>query len=317
MKQKFTFKLMVLFAFFGRIAQAQQLPLFNQYREYSGLINPGSVTTDYLTAGHERTVGLSHRRQWKNVPNEISTQLARFEWFNPSTKLIMGGYLLRDVTGPSGQTGGYFRLGYIASPDPKQSGIGLGLQIGLSQYRVRVKDITFRDEGDVLAARDLTAAFPDVGVGIFAYTNLNSGWDGDKIYGGISMPQTFGLDLNARDDQNKKFKMTRVSHFYGNVGMIKSLRENFVIEPSVWLKYVPNAPLNLDFNLRAQASELLSFGVGFGTSKVIHTELTLILGENVGIENNRLKIGYAHDTYLNKTTALFGPSHEINFTFSF
>ena len=67
--------------------QAQQLPLFSQYREYQGLINPGSVTNDYLTIGHTKAVGLSHRRQWKDIPNGISTQLARFEWFDPGTRL--------------------------------------------------------------------------------------------------------------------------------------------------------------------------------------------------------------------------------------
>lgn len=297
--------------------QAQQLPLFSQYREYQGLINPGSVTNDYLTIGHTKAVGLSHRRQWKDIPNGISTQLARFEWFDPGTRLVSGGYLLRDVAGPTEQLGGVVRIGYVASADPKQSGIGLGLQFGLSQFRIRTDKITFRDAGDILAMDDLKSVFPDVGAGIFAYSALGTGWEGDKIYGGISVPQTFGLDINARDGQGKKFKLTRTQHFYANLGLIKSLRENFLVEPSVWAKYLPGAPLNIDFNLRAQAGEIVSFGFGYGTSKVLHAEATVLLGETVGIEGSRLKIGFSHDNYLDKTVMLFGPTNEVNFTFSF
>jgi len=46
------------------ITQAQQLPIFTQYRENHGYINPASISSDYMTYYHNLYFGAPYRLQW-------------------------------------------------------------------------------------------------------------------------------------------------------------------------------------------------------------------------------------------------------------
>lgn len=297
---------------------AQQLSLFTQYRENLSILNPAAVGSSFFTDEENLSFGASHRVQWQGIEGSPTTSTLRGEYLydgGSAVSLLSGGYFINDQTGPTGFTGIYSRVGGLLSNDPVYGGVALGLTVGLVQYRVDASAIRLRDQNDILGTEDQTKLYPDVGVGVFGYTLLDGGFfDDDYLYGGISVPQVFGLDLTFTG-QNGQIHTKRVQHFYGMVGLYKFFRDDSFIEPSMWIKYAPNAPVNLDFNIRYQMAQNFWIGIGGATSQSMHLEAGVILGENLGFDNS-LRIGYGYDYSFTKFGPYTGGAHELNISYS-
>ncbi|HFA51850.1 MAG TPA: type IX secretion system membrane protein PorP/SprF [Bacteroidetes bacterium] len=297
---------------------SQQLSLFTQYRENQTIINPAAVGNDFFSFNQNLSFGLSHRTQWQGIAGAPKTSVLRGEYLYPTggaVSLLTGGYLINDQTGPTGFTGLYGRVGGLLSDDPYYGGISVGLSFGAVQYRVDGSEIRLRQSGDVLSGQDVNQINPDVGVGVFAYTLLDGGFfNDDYLYGGLSIPQAIGLDLTFKD-KNGEFSTKRVQHYYAMLGLYKFFRGGGFLEPSVWVKYAGNAPLNIDFNLRYQMAQNFWLGLGGATSKTIHLETGILVGDNLGFDNT-FKIGYGFDYSFNSFGPYTGGSHEINISYS-
>jgi len=297
---------------------SQQLSLFSQYRENQTIINPASPGSSYLGYGENLTFGASYRVQWQGFEGAPTTANLRgdFLYTEGSPVSIMGGgYLLNDQTGPTGFTGVYGRIGGVLSDDPYYSGLCVGLSFGMVQYRVNASQIRLRQANDILSNDDQNKLFPDVGLGVFAYKKLDGGaFDGDYVYGGVSVPQVMGLDLQF-EDADGKFYTTRVQHIYGMLGYYKFMRNGSFLEPSVWVKSAPHVPVNVDFNLRYQMAQNFWVGAGAATSKTMHIELGFLLGDNLGFDNT-IRIGYGYDYSFSSFGPYTGGSHEINISYS-
>lgn len=299
--------------------QAQQLTLFTQYRENATIINPAAVEGDFLAFGQNLTVGASYRAQWTGLSGAPRTQTVRATYLNmdwSGVTLMAGGHLLNDQTGPTGLTGLYGRLAGVLTDDPEFGGFSIGLSAGIVQFRVNSSEIVLRQEGDVLGTVDQAQFFPDVGVGLFFYRMIDGGaFDGDYFYLGASVPQAMGLDFTFQDE-NGDFFTQRLQHFYGQIGMYKFFGDDSFLEPSIWVKYVPNAPLNADINLRYQLPTSFWVGTGISTAGTYHLEAGFLLGENLGLDNT-IRIGYGYDYTFSTIGPSVGSTHEINLGFSF
>lgn len=297
---------------------SQQLSLFSQYRENQTIINPAAVGSSYLGYGQNLTFGASFRSQWQGFENAPQTANLRGDFLfteGSPVSIMGGGYLLSDQTGPTGFTGAYGRIGGVLSDDPYYGGLSVGLSFGMVQYRVNGSEIHLRQDGDILSGNDLNKLYPDVGVGVFGYKMLDGGaFDGDYVYGGISVPQVIGLDLSFEDGDGE-INTVRVQHIYGMVGYYKFFKNGGFLEPSIWLKSAPHAPVNIDFNLRYQMAQNFWIGAGGATSKAMHVELGVLLGENLGFDNT-IRIGYGYDYSFSSFGPYVGGSHEINISYA-
>lgn len=299
------------------VLMAQQLPLFTQYRENLGLINPASVNSDFFTNQKNLSFGASYRIQWTSLKNAPQTQTLRAEYLTTgnSLNLLTGGYIINDKTGPTGFSGLYGRIGGVLSEDPQYGGISAGLNLGVVQYRVNAGELHLRDANDVLGTENQSKIYPDAGLGVFAWQQLSGGsFDNDYVYGGVSVPQLFGLDLAFKDDKGE-FHTKRVQHFYAQAGFYHFLSDESFIEPSLWIKYVPNAPLNIDLNIRYQLSDSFWFGAGVSSQANIHAEAGVLIGSSMGYDND-LRIGYGFDYSISSFGPSAGSTHEINITFA-
>lgn len=293
---------------------AQQLSLFTQYRENATLINPAAIEGDYFAFGQNMTFGVSYRAQWVGLANGPRTQTLRGSYLNTDysgVTLQAGGYLINDQTGPTGFTGVYGRIGGVVSGDPEYSGLSIGLSAGLVQYRVDASKIRLRDQGDVIGEQDQAQLFPDVGFGVYYYQMVG---DGDFFYTGVSVPQVIGLELAFQDD-NGEFYTKRVQHLYGLLGFYKFFDDDSFLEPSIWVKYAPNAPINADINLRYQMPSSFWIGTGVSTGGNFHMDAGVIIGQNTF--DNIIRIGYGFDYSFSSFGPTAGSTHEINLTFSF
>ena len=297
---------------------AQQLPIYTQYRENASIINPAAVHVDYLAFEKNVSFGASYRNQWVGIDNAPTTATFRGDYLyaeNGAFNFMAGGHVVNDQTGPTGSTGLYGRFGGLITEDPYYGGIGLGISGGMVQYRVNVDEIRLRDRQETLTANNQTQWSPDVGVGLFAYKRLEGSSNGDIIYGGLSAPQILGLDLEFKDATGD-FSTKRIYHAYANIGFMKFFRDEGFIEPSVWVKYAPNAPINVDINLRYQLRTNFWIGAGGSTAGTSHLEVGVLIGENLGFENN-LKVGYGFDYSFTKFGPDTGTTHEIHVSYAF
>lgn len=311
--------LVAILLFYTIHLSAQQLSLFTQYREQAGILNPAAMNSNYLISEGENNLnlGLSYRSQWTELTTTPRTQVFHGSYFaddsGAGVSWIMGGHIINDQTGPTGFTGAYLRVGGVLSDDPDYQGFAIGLTAGAVQYRVKTTEIDFRDPNDILGNSDQAQIFPDVGVGIYYYRQLESGFlRNDYVYGGISVPQVIGLELEFQGDDGGFFTQ-RVQHFYGQVGMYKFLnrdRTSF-LEPSAWVKYVPGAPINVDFNLRYQVVQAFWIGTGLSTAGNLHIETGFRLGQE-----DIFNIGYGFDYSFSSFGPSFGGTHELNFAVS-
>ncbi len=311
--------LLVIYLAVTHFLSAQQLPLFTQYREHTSLINPAAIHQDFLLHDHSLSFGGSYRVQWTNFDNAPRTQALHGSFVfgdRSSFNFVTGGYLINDQTGPTGFTGLYARFGGILSQDPEFNGLAVGLAAGLVQYRVNTSEIRLRELGDNLAGDDQAQLYPDVGFGVFAYQYIFDGFLADsRVYGGLSVPQVIGLDLTF-ENENGEFYTKRIQHFYGLLGLYKHFDNDSFLEPSLWVKYAPNVPVNIDFNIRYQMAGNLWLGTGISTAGSMHVEAGFLMGENVGLDNN-FRVGYGLDFFFSSFGPSVGSTHEINVAYSF
>lgn len=295
------------------ICTAQQLPLFTQYRDHAGIINPAMVHTDYLAYEYNTTIGASYRSQWTGFKNNPITQTIHADYlYSEGSGVVLnaGGYLMNDQTGPTGFTGAYAKIGGVLTDDPYYGGFSAALTVGIVQYRVNVSEINLRNPLDILPLDNQTQIYPDVGIGLFYYKKISNGWlDDDYVFGGVSVPQVFGLTMNFSDITGE-FDFQRIQHIYANAGWIKFLRKNALLETTFWLKYVSNTTPVVDANLRYQMNSGLWLGIGAATSGNYHFEAGFIIAEH-------LRFGYGFDYSFSAFGPQAGSTHEVNLNFAF
>lgn len=302
---------------------AQQLPLFTQYRENATIINPAAMESDFFAYGNNVTFGASYRAQWVGLSGSPRTQTIRGSFISlggAGVNITAGGHLINDVTGPTGFTGIYGRIGGVVGSDPEYSGLAIGISGGLVQYRIDANKVKIRDVGDPVASQDNSQLFPDVGVGIYFY---NTTGDNNLFYVGASAPQIFGLNVMFTDE-NGDFSVERLRHYYAQLGYYIFFDNDSFVELSAWGKYVQGAPFNVDFNLRYQLPAALWIGTGMGkgsttigpSSTNFHIDTGIVLGEAAGFDST-IRFGYGFDYSFSSFGPTAGTTHEVNLTYSF
>ena len=296
---------------------AQQLPLFTQYREYHSYINPASISQDYFWQGYNVSLGASHRRQWTGLAESPTSIFFKGEYLlhtKASFDLSLGGYLLSMDTSPIRTNGVYGKIAALFTEDPYYGAFSLGFTIGALQYGVATDElIPFHTNDASIAMGNERQRTPDVGFGVYYYKQFRAGLlEGDVLYGGVSIPQLLGATVNFGNTSNG-FIIEQKRHFYGVAGYYKYLDQSSFIEPSVWIRYVPNVPIQIDFLARYQKNRSFWVGVGAATSKTMHLEGGLFIGDNSGPSS--FKVGYGFNYYLGGYGAVFGSAHEINVSF--
>ncbi len=252
--------------------------------------------------------------QWWNMPESPRTQTLALEMVSDKKNSVFGGHVMNDQTGEIGQTGVYGRYAYRIKMGRRTSqSLLIGLNAGAVYYRANLSRIDFPDPSTAPTANPGIIK-PDLGIGIFYHYS-------DRYYAGISVPQTFGISTSFQYGQ-EEFHIRRVPHVFAVVGGYWSTpwlgNETSFIEPSLWFKYAPNSPINIDLNLRAQISELVwagtgvNAGFGINPSASLHFEAGLFLGEQVKLYKSQLKTGFAFNLPITQSLgSVFGSSAEI------
>lgn len=311
---KNTALILSIIAIIGTALHAQQLPLFTQYTELQTYLNPAAIPVDYLQYNMNQVAGLTYRLQWLGIEDAPRTGLMRYERVREDKNLsTFGGMLFSDKVGANNLIGLYGRYSYQLRPAADDNLLfGIGITGGLIQYRLNGDELEFEPE-DILRSDGQNSLLPDFGLGL----NLTYYPEtGTKWYAGLSLPQTFGLSAKFETAASDIISIKRVAHVYANGGAIFAVGQQGFLEPSIWVKYAQNAPMQLDFNLRQKFVNNFWMGIGYSTSKNLHLEMGMIMSQLLHLEDAVLRIGYGFDYNISPYGNVLGTTHELNVSYA-
>ena len=289
----------ITFAFLFTIAScawSQQELQVSQYMFNGLLLNPAYAGThDYFSAS------LLHRSQLVNLDNAPTTQVFAIDGPVAKDKLGLGLIVSNDQLGIISQ------LDVAANLSVKfqlgKGNLSFGLKGGISSYSADLSSVEIWDVQDQVYNQNNIQGELVTKFGFGAYYYM------DNFFAGISVPVIYSLDdeiLPELTNQNNYF----TQHYYANVGGIIEAGPSLAFKPSILVKYLPNAPVEVDLNCNALFFNRLWLGLGYRTQDAL-----------IGmVEYNitpQLRAGYAYDYTLTDIQTYSSGSHEIMIGYDF
>ncbi len=287
------------------ILWSQQLPISNFYLATTNIDNPANIEPNYLKYNMPLTINVGYHYQWAGLEESPKTLVGNFQYFNDENNFVFGGTFIHDATNPLSFTGVLVQGAYKIQMTNNLFAT-VGISGGLYQYAVNASKIDFLDKEDV-ANQNIKKIYPDFTLGATLV------WK-EKYKFAFSVPQTFGLNLNFRKDQND-FNIHKTQHYYSNISSTYKLSNSSWFEPSLGIRYINGLPILIEGLINYEVQEKFWFGIGGSNAKNLHIEAGFII--NTGnYSDNMMKIGYGFNSHLNAVNAYFGSTHEIKFTYS-
>ena len=273
------------------LAKAQQLPMFTQYMFNDYVLNPAvGGTNDYYQ------VKTNYRYQWAGITDAPKTYVLSAYGPNKTMPMGYGGYFMNDVSGPVKKTALYGSYAY----NLKVTGdirLSMGVFLGLMQYKIYLSSINFLDKSDPILSngKDWTRIIPDASLGLYLYTS--------QYYAGLSANQLLGNKIEL--DTASTGGLNRLKgHYYITGGYRYNLNRDFDIEPSLFIKLMPSAPIQADIDVKAIFQKMAWLGLSYRTGSA----LSVLLGYNY---QDMIYIGYSYDLTLSGFGKYAGGTHEI------
>jgi type IX secretion system PorP/SprF family membrane protein len=283
-------KLIVILALFtSSVAIAQQDALFSQYMFNKLVLNPG-----YAGSREVLSADLIDRYQWVGI--EGAPRTITFSMHSPlrNDHIGLGFYIYSDQLGPTTDQG--FQASYAYRINLPKGKLSFGLQAGFKYFNIDWEKIYTENPDYMFQGTQKNKLTPDANFGLYYYSN--------RMYAGISSKQLLQNEYGMvkQNDSSAYSKLLR--HFYGMAGMAVPVSEQVLFRPSILVKYVKNAPMQIDFNASFLIHELFWVGLTYRTEDALVFMTELNIGKN-------LRLGYSYDVYLNKLVQYNKGSHEI------
>jgi type IX secretion system PorP/SprF family membrane protein len=289
-------------------SSAQQVEEFSLLRENAFILNPAIAGTQGYVHGTA-----SFRKQFTRIEQSPYTAMLAMDGEIKEKRLGVGGYLIHDVTGPTGKTAATASIAYHIPLFKKHSArlsngranhvLSIGASISVVQYRLQADKLLLDHPNDPeLYTSRGTRIFPDASFGVYYK------WK-DKLFAGVSVPQIMGLNINYQgNDGNAVIK--KVQHVNVLVGgKVEWARGNFSINPVAAFRWVKGAPPQGDMGLRFVMYKIFWIGANYRSLNYMVCEG----GFNV---KDVFRIAYACDFNFAKYRRDIGSTHELSLSFS-
>ena len=294
----------------------QQVYQFGQYQQNLYILNSASAGVhDYLD------VNMSYRQQWVGIenspttyyvsanmpigqrlgvhPKESSTRISTPQSYNSIKRTsfhAVGLFAAQDAYGPYG-------LNIISAsyafhlPIADELTISFSPNVSFNSVSFDPNKAVVEFSGDptysnYLGTRNQSSQM-DINVAFWLYhTNYFLGYSSDQL-------------IQDKLNLSSEVTLEEIKAHHNFIGGYKyRLNRNFVLSPSVMLKYVSQAPLNADLNMRVDIQERYWAGVTYQTSNTISGMVGLYL-------SNTLRLGYSFDFTMSSIQLQNAGSHEI------
>ncbi len=306
----------------GYTVMAQQKPHYTQYILNQYIVNPA------LT-GIENYVDIkaSHRLQWVglqdapvttyltmhgpigksdfkttatsySVPGENPRGKNYWEEYVPSKPHHgWGVQVINDRTGPLNQFAAYgtyaYHIGLTGSTN-----LAAGLGLGLTNMSLNTDKLQFNTAVDpaVYGSGILNNINFDMNVGLYLYS-------GDYFVG-VSAQQVMPSKIDFSNNAIKKTEGKRVPHLFATAGYRFLIGDNFNFIPSLMVKYIQPAPVQVELNGKLQYQDLMWVGASYRHEDGI----AAMVGLNV---SNTFNVGYSYDYTTSRLNNYTRGTHEI------
>lgn len=311
---------------------AQQQPHYTQYIINNYIINPAIAGIENYT-----DVKISHRHQWVGLQDApVTTYLTihkplgkkddrttptsfGLEGENPRGRGYWEDYeaakphsgiglkIINDRTGPINRFAGYVSYAYHIGISPRTS-IAAGFEAGVMNLSLNRSKLDFGQANPIDPAvtnsKELNQLKPDFGAGIWVYSS--------DYFIGLSAQQIIPQKVYFSDNKvfvnangvTENYGSKLIPHLFLTGGYRFLLSDDFSMLPSVMLKYVQPAPMQVDVNTKLQYRDFLWIGGSYR----VDDGFAGMLGMNV---SNTFNISYSYDYTTSRLNTVSKGTHEI------
>jgi type IX secretion system PorP/SprF family membrane protein len=306
----------------GYTAMAQQKPHYTQYILNQYIVNPA------LT-GIENYVDIkaSHRLQWVGLvdapvttyltiqgpigKSDLKTTATSFSipGENPRGKNYwqeyaaskphhgLGLQIINDRTGPLNYFSALGTYAYHVGLSARTN-LSAGIGAGINNFSLTRDKLQFNIPVDPAVAGSgiLNKIHFDMNAGVYLYSS--------DYFVGLSAQQIVPSKIDFSNNGIKKEEGKTVPHLFATAGYRFLVGEDFNLLPSVMIKYVQPAPVQVEVNAKLQYRDAVWVGASYR-----HLDgIAAMAGLNI---SNTLNIGYAYDYTTSKLNNYTKGTHEI------
>lgn len=278
------------------VLQAQQDPMYSQYM-FNGL----SVNPAYAGVRGTASMTALYRKQWIGIDGAPTTFSFGADTPIKNEHMALGLNFVQDKIGISNNL--MVNLIYAYHIRFANDGkLSLGLQAGINQFKADYSSVeTSLTPGQIDAAFGQTtnSLFPNFGFGAYYYTG--------KFFVGAGVPKMIKNNLSGTNSPTLDFTSypnRQNRHLFVTSGYTFDLNETWALKPSMLLKGVHGAPLEVDINLNGWWREKLGAGISYRTADAIVAMLQFQM-------QDELQFGYAYDMTTSRFSGTNSGSHEL------
>ncbi len=277
--------------------------LAGQINHISDLYNSNKLIFNPAFAGSQDALNITalYRNQWvgfENAPVNYS-----FSAHAPFSNGRMGLGLLieKGSVGIFKETN--VMANYAYNIELLQGKLAFGLGFGATVYNIAWNELVSSSGGDMLLLNDpVTTAIPNASIGIYYFT---AGY-----FIGLSVPYLLSRKMDEiSGEYHTAFDIDKnVFHLTG--GYTFRINPQFMLSPSLLLKYRSTSKVQIDLNLQAVLNNKISLGIGYRNQNTMIAMMELRL-------NPQLRMAYAYDFDVSPIGKYKGGSHEIGVSYLF
>lgn len=301
-----------VFLGFYSIGMAQQEAQFSQYMQNYFLVNPAEGGTEEFI-----DLRLGSRTQWTGLEGAprtifvsghapIGKKTSRFDDVKQMPFHGVGGYVMKDETGPSSRTSLYASYAYHLPVSANNDLVlSFGMNAGLKQYQLDENEISFYSEEyegveDQAIIGVQNKLMPDVTAGIWAYSK--------NYFMGISAFQLLRNKVSFYTTENGGSSTVTDNldmHFFFTGGYKFHLKDStWMLIPSFVVKQVSPAPVAMDFNCKLRYKSLAWIGGSYR-----HNDSFIGM---IGITAKKiLEVSYSFDFTTSNLAGFNNGTHEV------
>ena len=271
-------------------SKAQQEPMYSQY-----MFNMLNINPAYAGSRGLATSTALYRNQWVGIQGAPQTASFSFDAPIKEKKIGLGVQLYDDRLGIERSTG--LKASYAFRIQLRESGtLSLGIQAGVLNYRANYSEVRTFQPNDPSFNQNISGFLPSAAAGIY--------YNSDKFYVGISTPALLKTKISSDNNVDVTSVTQRDLHVYFTTGFVLPLSEDLMFKPSLLVKAVSGAPVQLDLNANIWIQNAIAFGFSYrtGDSYVGLVELQL---------SKQLRLGYAYDKTFSDLGNLNTGTHEL------
>jgi type IX secretion system PorP/SprF family membrane protein len=275
-------------------ASAQQRSIYSNFLLNDFYYNPAIAGSREV---HQANI--TYRNQWVGFDGAPSLIMGNFNGsLKNEGKIGYGVSLMSETTGITQNTGVYLNYAHHFKLSDKLK-LGLGIQPGYMQYRVKLYDAQLADQGDeVLTGSVYSASAVDVSSGFHLYS--------EKFFVMGSMHHMLSRDIQFTSyNSNLEFHYTGIAGFNINLNADpKKKKMPIDIQPSFLIRYVKPLPVQYSIMLKTTFNKKYWAGLIFRSDDAIGLSLGMQIGE-------KFNFGYGFDYTLTGLSSYQAGSHEV------